>query len=295
VSTATDIAPVTPAEAEAVEQVSETLEIARTLTVNTPRDAEIAVEFLARVAQERKRNTSLRRSLVDPMNERVKAINDRFKSNEAPLLEADELVRARLLSYTQQEEQRLAEEQKRIDAERVERERLAEEERQRELAAAAEAERAEREREQARQAELREAANERAREIAMLDDHELEQLYQSGTDRELVDAEQKSRRDAREAQERAEKARRQAEEATQASIAVQSAPAAVAAPTKLTSAGGNASVRKEWRATAIDRSKLPDEYLIVDEARINQEVKAGTREIPGVTIELVSGLAVRAR
>jgi hypothetical protein len=284
-------------EAVAVALVNETVEQARALEVQTPEQAQGAVEFLARIADARKRSETARKFLVDPMNRHVKAINERFKQNTVPLDEADQLVRRKLLTFTQAEEARVAEEQRRVDAERREREAKAEAERRRQAEDAECVEREAQAAERARQAQLREAANERAREIAMLDDGTLSVLADgefSDDDACLAEAEIASRIAAREAQERADKARREAEEALQRQIATVSAPAATVRTTELASASGSASTRKVWRASVIDATRIPREYLAVDQKAINAAVRSGVREIPGVTIEQVDELAVRA-
>lgn len=43
-------------------------------------------------------------------------------------------------------------------------------------------------------------------------------------------------------------------------------------------------VRKTWKAEIIDETKIPREYLTPDTVKINQAVRSGTREIPGVKI-----------
>jgi colicin import membrane protein len=285
-------------EAVAVALVNETVEAARAIEVRTPEQAQGAVEFLAKIADARKRSEAARKFLVEPMNRHVKAINDRFKQNAVPLDEADQLVRAKLLDFRKDEERRVAEEQARVDAERRKQEAEAEVERRRQ---AEEAERVERERqaaERARQAQLREAANERAREISMLDDGELGGLIarspEDSDDMALARQEFASRQQAREARERADTARREAEEAQQREIAAKSAAAVTVRPTDLASASGSASTRKRWTATVTDATRIPREYLAVDQKAINAAVKEGVREIAGVTIEQVDELAVRA-
>jgi hypothetical protein len=290
-----EIAVVAAEEDQIVEEVNATVAQAHALTVATPDQAQAAVEFLSRIAGAKKRSEKARKVLVDPLNAHVKMINERLKGDAAPLDEADNLVRGKLLAFQQEEQRRVAAEQARIDAERRAAEERAEAERRRQADEAAQAEREAAERERARQAELRKAENERAREIAMLDDYELEQLYQAGTDRELVDAEQASRRAAREAQERADTTRREAEEAQQREIAVASVPAVAVTTTRLASESGSASVRKVWRAYIEDESAIPREYLQVDVKKINAAVKDGVREIPGVRVAHVDEMSVRAR
>jgi hypothetical protein len=285
---------IAPHEAEAVEEVNETVAAARMLEVGSPEQALAAVEFLAKIADAKKRNETARKFLVGPMNDHIKAINARFKRNAEPFDEADQLVRGRLLAYKQQEDARLAEEQAALDARRREQEAAAEAERRRQAQEAARVEREAQEGEERRQAQLREAANERAREISKLTDEELSRMMQgTGSDADLAEAEFTSRTAAREAQERADTARRGAEEAQQLEIAAKSAPAAVATTTALTSASGSASTRKVWRATVVDEELIPRHYLKIDQAAINAAVKAGERTIPGVRIEQVDELAVR--
>ena len=57
--------------------------------------------------------------------------------------------------------------------------------------------------------------------------------------------------------------------------------------------GASANVRKTWKATVVDPFEVPREYLAINEKAINAAVKAGVREIPGVVIEQVEGLAIR--
>jgi hypothetical protein len=288
---------VTEQETEVVAVVNETVARARALEVQTSGQAQDAVEFLAQIADAKKRSEKARKFLVDPMNKHIKAINARFKSNAEPLDEADALVRRKLIAFQQAEARELAEQQARADAERLAAERAAEEKRRADAAAAAKAEGEAREAEERRQAKLREAADERARELAKLDDAELATLIASSEDEAdlaLARAEFQSREAARDAQERAEEARRRVEEATQAQIATASAPAVEVAPTELASASGSASTRMVWKATVTDEAAVPRKYLIVDQKAVNAAVKAGEREIPGVRIEQVPELAVRA-
>lgn len=42
--------------------------------------------------------------------------------------------------------------------------------------------------------------------------------------------------------------------------------------------------RRSWKAQVVDEYKIPREYLIVDEVKINKVVRAGVRSIPGVKI-----------
>lgn len=288
---------IAPQEAEVVEVVNATVAQARELTVATPEQARAAVEFLAHIADARRKNENARVFLVKPMNDHVKQINDRFKANAVPLDEADGLVRGKLLAFSQEEQRRLAAEQARIDMERRAREEAAEAERRRQAEEAAAAERQAREVEEARQAQLRQAENERAREIATMSDEELSKLAvgsETESDVRLAEQEMSARLTRREAEQRAAEARRLAEEAQQREISAKSAPATIATTTELSAGNGRASTRKRWVATVIDETRVPREYLSIDQKAINAAVKAGVREIPGVTIEQQDELAIRS-
>jgi hypothetical protein len=283
------------AVAVVTEEVSAVVQRAQALEVNTPEQARTATEFLGEIATAKRKGETARKFLVDPLNSHVKAINARFKSAAAPLDEADQLVRGKVIAFQREEAERVAAEQARIDAERRAAEEKAEAERRARAEEAARIERQAREAEQARQRELREAANERAREIAAMGDEALEVALGNADERSeayrLLAAEAQARQDGREAQERADRARREADEATQAEVAAKSTPATTVGRTKLAGTSGT----KRWKATVVDPDLVPRKYLIVDERLINAAVKDGVREIPGVTIEQVDGLAVRTR
>jgi hypothetical protein len=285
---------------EVAQQVADVVELAVAIEVSTPADAQAATELLARIAQQKKRNEEARKFLVKPLNDHVKVINARFAQTAAPLDEADGVVRGKVLAFRQVEERERAAEQARLDAERREAEQRAEAERRR-LALegqerAAEAARAE----EARQREIAEEADERRREIAAMSDDNLKvMLAESGglseSDVRAAADELDARRNAREAQEAAAAAEQAEQEARVAELQAKSAPAAeVAAPAKLQSASGSAATTKRWTATVIDDTLVPREYLSVDEKKIRTAVREGVREIPGVRIEQVDGLAVRS-
>lgn len=72
-----------------------------------------AVDFLGRVAIAKKEVDSRRRFFTDPLNQQVKSINDLFRSYSDPLLEADRIVRNKVLAYQAEETKRASEEQQR--------------------------------------------------------------------------------------------------------------------------------------------------------------------------------------
>lgn len=291
--------------------VSVVLRIATDLQVRNDAEAQQAAELLQRIAAERKAAEAARVELVKPLNDHVKHINSRFREATGPAEEADKIVRGKLLAWREEQERLRREEQARLERERQAEQRRLDEER-----AAAEAKaRAEREaaaREAARkEAEAREAerkraeemarqADERARQIAAMSDDELRKLLEHPTDGQTATAELGARAAARKAQEEAAAARQREEDARLAEQAAREAPVAqapvvqVAAPAPLASASGAVAERKVWRATVTDETRIPREYLAVDQAAINRAVRNGVRDIPGVEIAQVSELAVRA-
>jgi colicin import membrane protein len=283
--------------AEIAGDVAAVVVAARQIKVSTPQQAQDATAFLAEIKAEKTRAERARTFIVGPLNEQVRRINAKFKEAAEPLAEADQLVRRKVLRFHQEQERQLEREQARLDAQRRMEEKAAAAERQRAEKAARVAER-----------EAEEAAA-RAREAAGADRAELETLTTADlaaiargvaeAGRSPSPAERKiaaSIVTERQAAKRAAEARREAEEATQRSIATQAAPAlTVAPPPPLAAAAGSASVRQRWVATVEDETKVPREYLKIDMAKINLAVREGERSIPGVRIEQVAGLAVRAR
>jgi hypothetical protein len=292
----------TPAEQqkmrEVATQVSSVVEAARAIEVQTPKQAACAAGFLQGIAQAKRQSEAARKLLVGALNDHVKTINDQFRPKAESLDEADGLVREKVLAFQQEQERQRAAEQARLDAIRREEEEKAEAERRRLAQEAAEAERIAAEAERQRQAEIAAQAGERRNMIAAMDDAALNFLAfapssdASEDELRMAHKEIEARKAAREAQEYAALARQEAEDAQQREIAVKSTPAlAVAAPTALAGISG----RTEWKGTVIDPSQVPEEYKIIDQKKINAVVKAGVRSIPGVKIEQVSGLAVRAK
>ena len=281
--------------AEISGEVAAIVVAARQIEVSTPEQASDATAFLAEIKASKMRNERARKFLVDPLNIQIKKINALFKETTTPLDVADRFVRRKVLDYQREQERLRAEEQARLDAQRRAEEEAAAAERQRAEEAARAAEREAAEAERKRQAQR----GKRRKEIAAMDDDELAMLIEGqhgDVDMRLAEEEAAARKQACEAQERAEVARREAEEALQRSIALQAAPALqVAAAAPLAAAVGSASVRREWRATIVCADQVPREYMDINMPAIRAAVRRGVREIPGVKIEQVGGLAVRAR
>lgn len=59
-------------------------------------------------------------------------------------------------------------------------------------------------------------------------------------------------------------------------------------------AAGTASTKQVWKFDVADAQAVPREYLMVDEKKIREAVKAGVRSIPGVNVYETSEVAIRA-
>lgn len=86
-----------------------------------------ASDLLSWIKANKTRLEAERTSLVKPLNNHVKFINDRFREWTNPLDEADRTVREKVVSY-QQEQRRIAEEARRAEEARIAEERRKQEE-----------------------------------------------------------------------------------------------------------------------------------------------------------------------
>lgn len=313
------------AEFEVVEQqVAAVVDAAHAIEVRNAAEQEAAVEFLAVAARERKNAEAARTKLVKPLNDHVKMINETFKPKTTALDEASQVVKQKVLVYRAEQEELRKEAQARLDAERAELARAAEEERRRRedeariarenAARAAAAAEAEAQRAAARRREeMQRQASEMDVRCSRMTQQSLEQavaVARAGGDEvaaevdalgEAAARELERRRAARRAQEAVAAARQAEEDARAAEEAARAAPvldvpvAVVAPQEQMRSSSGSASSRRPWVGTVEDESKVPREFLVVDQRAINAAVRAGKRWIPGVRIEQVDQLAVRAK
>lgn len=272
---------------------------ARSLTISNDTEAQLATEFVARVARIKKDNETARQAEVRPLIDRKTAIDAAFKEPVALLEEADAVVRRALLGYHREQERLRLVEAMRVDAERRAAEAAAEAERRRLAEEAARVEREAAEAEQRRQVELEAAQDVLAQRVAVMGEDELREIVRAEGDgdvdlRDAASAELSLREGRRANQARVEAAQAAAAAAHVAELQAKSAdvvPLAPAAPMRAMS--GSATTTKRWVGTVVDESRVPREYLAVDQRKINAAVKAGVRDIPGVTIEQVDGLSVR--
>jgi len=112
-----------PGVAALVDNISELLKYAQERTVENPEDVTTATEDLSIIANLKKQVSTKREEYTRPLMTHLDTVRGTFKTIEGPLLEADQILRKKVLAY-QSEVMRKAEEAARIaDAER----RLAEE------------------------------------------------------------------------------------------------------------------------------------------------------------------------
>jgi len=302
--------------AEAQEGVPEIVRAAEALTIATAEDAVAATEFLSQIATHKKKNETARKRVVKPLQDHAKFLSDQFKESAAPLEQADQIARDKVRAFNA-EQARLREEQEAAarETERQQRERAEAEQRAEQQRATEAREKAEREaraaREEAERLE-REEAEQRAaeqdalaQEMADMDAIELAAILRDGGAEQprvvAARAELQKRRERRVAQERAREAQETAEAAglaerdAAARPAVEPPRAQAIEPTALRSESGAISTSKRMKGTITDPDQVPRAYCSPDQRLINEAVKAGVTEIPGVLVEQVEDLAVRAK
>jgi len=94
----------------------------------------------------------------------------------------------------------------------------------------------------------------------------------------------------------AELARKQAEFSGTGEFTVDTTPLEAPAPVQKVSTNmGTVSTAKVWKWELVDMSQVPEEYKIIDAAKITKVVKAGLRNIPGVRIYCDETIRVAAR
>lgn len=107
------------------EQSVKIVEQAQTLVVTNDAQAVVATEVLGTLKGMSKQVEETRQFFVGGLNEQVKKFNASFKKLSEPLVEADKIVRNKILAYRQEQERKRQVEQARIDKEaREEQERL---------------------------------------------------------------------------------------------------------------------------------------------------------------------------
>lgn len=105
------------------------LAAANALEITNDEECQRGVDLIAALKGLAKSANDERLKLVKPINDAVKHVNDRFKQYTAPLADAENAVRGKVLAFTQLKEAlRREEEEKRRKEEEAERKRIADEE-----------------------------------------------------------------------------------------------------------------------------------------------------------------------
>ena len=103
---------------EKLGEIAKDLEVitaeADTYTIQSQKDIAIATEFLVKVKARAKRIEELRQFFVKPLNDQVKAINDRFKAVIKPLEEIEAKVKRSISDYTLEQERLRREEERKL-------------------------------------------------------------------------------------------------------------------------------------------------------------------------------------
>lgn len=264
----------------------------QTLAVKDDEDESAATEVLAQIKGALNGAEAARKTIVGPIKQHAKMIDETFKESRAPLEEAERILKQRILAYRQQQERERQEEIQRQLAEQREREE--QEQRDREAAAA-----------------------ELYASMKALDDDALQQIVVGGRENERPMASRvlQERRAERIAEGQAQLDVDGAdalapEDVTAAGVehiaqaeAAPLAPAPIPVPLDLPparpsvtrTASGSAQTRKRWKFEVTDAMQVPRQYLMVDDRLLRAAVADGEREIPGVRIYQEDDLAVRVR
>lgn len=103
---------------EKLGEIAKDLEVitaeADTYTIQSQNDIAIATEFLVKVKARAKRIEELRQFFVKPLNDQVKAINDRFKSVIKPLEEIEAKVKRSISDYTLEQDRQRREKEREL-------------------------------------------------------------------------------------------------------------------------------------------------------------------------------------
>jgi hypothetical protein len=246
--------------------VAEAVRRAELVEVRNSAEANAAVAILKNLKEQTKNAEATRKFLVGPLNAHVRQINAKAKEATAPLDAAVDVLKGKIATYQAELERERRAEEDRLRREAAEREARMKAERERAEAEARakreEAERVQREAEEkARLAAERDAESRAAREAARLAEEAAQKVDQSKLEEMTLDA-------------------------------LPDLPAPVPVVAKASKVEG-VQTRMVWKATVTREALVPREYLVVDQKAINQAVRNGVRDIPGVVIQQVPQVAVR--
>ena len=248
-------------ETKASEQVSDVvtraIDRANRVEIRNQDELQSAATLLGELQKLKRNAESTRTQIVKPLNDHVKDINQKFKAITEPLDAEMAILKNKASAFQRQEEEKRRVEQERLDAERKERERIA--------------------REAQEKAELE--ARERREEAERLA-REAEESASGAVDSSIEEAAE----EAAAALDRA-RAEEEALAASQPEPEV-AAPVLDTGPVKVK----GLSTRKVWTFKIVDESKVPREWMLIDESAIRKRMlqsisedrESCNLEIPGV-------------
>lgn len=255
---------------EAAVQVESAVRVAiqraEAVEVRDPAEANSAAAILKDLTTQKRNAEATRKELVGPLNETVKKLNAKFKTATEPLDAAAKVLRGKIEAFQEAAERARREQEERLQREAAEREAKLKAEREK-------AERAAREEREAAEAIAREAEA-KARAAAQ------------------KDADSKA---AQAALLEAEEAAELVDETKLAESTLDALPDLPAPVPVVPEAPRIEGIQKRmvWKATVTAEALVPREYLVVDQKAINQAMRDGVRDIPGVDIRQVPQAAVR--
>lgn len=211
-------------------------------------------------------------SMVKPLNDQVKRINDAFKNVMAPVERARQALGQKLATWTRQERERVEAEVRRQQAEQAEKERLARE-----------AEAAARQLEEEAKAAAQKAQE--AMGAATAADSYADFMERASA----ADAPVQTAQEAA----AAHAAATQQAEAARAAAAAPQGPVPTAPARTVHTERGSVDVKQRWTWSVEKPADVPREYLAVDHGAVTAAVRAGVRAIAGIRIFPVDSVAVR--
>lgn len=231
------------------------LEKAKSIKITSHDEVQKATEFKKEIVAHEKAVEEKRKGLVDPLNGIVKEINAHAKKLSQPLDEAKSIVIKSVVDFTNAEQVRVAEEQRKAQ-EAIRQKQLEQEAEQKRIAD-------EQEKLRKEQEALAQKNNEVSEDEKKLQERELK-IKQAELE---IEAKKKAMADQAEL----EKQQRDAE----AQAKIQQAQLQLNKPKWLTTVTD---------FEVVDSSIVPRAYLIVDDKKIREAIKLGATEIPGIRI-----------
>lgn len=134
---------------------------------------------------------------------------------------------------------------------------------------------------------IKEEAERKAQEEADKKARKAEEARQKVENAKNATAKKKAEEAAKKAEEAAQKAEAEKEAIANKVVEVEESPKNVRTE------GGLMSTKKVWKFEVTDEAKVPKEFWVIDQKKINEAVKNGERELPGVRIFQDTQISIR--